>query len=185
MGLHVRIPVILELALARGHRVFSGPYDPNLVVLRGPGLPGEWDGLLHYVFRASEEGGWIEYIWPCATRPGVSYLRSPLNPSGTLVLEPGQYLGSHEPGLHHDRPALVQVGDMSGRRDNDRDSELDPGPQIYTGRFAANIHDVLTPDGLAGCIGLSARHRTELLQAHAVCAARTGKKVSLTLVVSG
>lgn len=177
------MPHALELVRKAGHRVFWGPFNANLVAVRGPGGPGDWDGILHYAFQERESGGWLVYAWPCATRPGVPFLMSPMNPEGTLVLEPGQYPRSHTPGLHKGRPALVQVRPVTGRRDNDHDAVLDPGQGLYTGLFRANIHDIVHPNDLAGCIGVQRPHRDELLAVHSRCAQHQGVDITLTVVV--
>jgi hypothetical protein len=181
---HNRLPLILERVEAAGHTVFFVPNSANLVVRRGPGGPGDWDGMLHLVWRPSLDSGWIEHSWPCATRPAPLYLRNPMNPQGTLLLEPGQYPLSHRVGHHKGRPALVQVRPVTGRRDNNRDEVLDPGPQLFTGMFGANIHDIGHPGQLAGCVGLVRVHMIELLVAvdRLVKSPGQGEEFTLTLV---
>lgn len=178
----MRLPLVLELVAVRGHLVFSKPRSANLVVQRGPGKPGEWDGLCTISYRDDDASGWTTYAWPCATRPGVPYLREPMNVGGTAVIEPGQYRLSHRRGLHHGRPALVQVGAVTVRRDPNRDAVLDPGGRLDTGLFGVNLHDVQHPNQLAGCIGLSSAHLAELLEVFEDLEPHNGPVVSLTVV---
>lgn len=178
----MRLPLHLELVRARGLRVFEGVRSCNLVVVRGPGNPGEWDGLATVSYRDTASSGWTCYSWPCATRPGVPYLTSPMNPKGGATIEPGQYSLSHRRGLHHGRPALVQVREVAVRRDADRDAVLEPGA-LDVGLFGVNVHDVASPSGLAGCIGLSPVHMAELLDVYDDLAPHQGADVSLTLVL--
>ena len=175
-----RIPQILELARARGHVVFTAARDANLVVLRGPGFPGDWDGLLHYAWNDGPRTGWTVLVWPCATRPGRPFLSDPPNAQGTAMYEPGQFRLSHRPGLHHGRRALVQVRPVTVRRYSQRDGDLfgEPGT-LDSGLFGCNIHDVITPQVFAGCIGLLPPHMAELLAAHEDLG---GGDVSLTVV---
>lgn len=177
-----RLPLVLELAARRGLVVFTAPRSANLVAQRGPGKPGEWDGLLTVAYRDTDGSGWTSYSWPCATRPGVPFLRDPMNPKGTAVIEPGQYRLSHARGLHHQRPALVQVGEVTVRRDPNRDSVLDAGGTLDRGLFGVNVHDITHPNQLAGCIGLSPPHLAELLDVYDDLVPHQGPRVSLSVV---
>jgi hypothetical protein len=180
----MRLPHPLSRVAALGLPVWPKPYDANLVVERGPGLPGDWDGVLTYAWTERDGGGWHLRSWPCATRPGRPYLEKPMNPEGTAILEPGRHKLSHRRGLHKGRPALVQMGPVTVRRDADRDAVVEPSAQTYTGLYGVNIHDVEHPNGLAGCIGLRPEHMPELLAAYDRLVPYSGAVVSLTLIVS-
>jgi hypothetical protein len=177
-----RLPHPLELVMDRGWLVFTAPRSANLVAVRGPGKAGDWDGVLYLAWVDTDGAGWTIHAWPCATRPGRVFLERPMNPLGTAVLEPGQYRKSHRQGLHKGRPALVQVGPVTVRRDGDQDALVEPGRQTYNGLFGVNIHDVTSPDHLAGCIGLSPLHTAHLLRAFSSLTATQGQDVTLTLV---
>lgn len=179
-----RLPHPLSRVDALGLPVWAKPYDANLIVERGPGLPGQWDGVLTYAWTEKDGGGWFLRSWPCATRPGRSYLEKPMNPEGTALIAPGRHARSHARGLHKGRPALVQVAPVTVFRDADRDGVLDPGARTYSGLFAVNIHDIAHPDGLAGCVGLLPAHMSELLTAYDRLAPYSGATVSLTLIES-
>lgn len=168
----MRLPFPLDLVHRRGLSVFDAPMSANLVVHRGPGGAGDWDGLCHLLWRETALSGWTSRVWPCVTRPGLRYVREPMNPKGTATLEPGQYRRSHRRGLHHGRPALVQVRPVTVRRSSGLD----------VGLFGVNVHDVADPNDLAGCMGLAAAHRDELLAAFDRLAAVQGPDISLTLV---
>lgn len=177
-----RLPLVLELVARRGLLVFTEARSANLVVQRGPGKPGDWDGLCTLSYRDAVGAGWTTYSWPCATRPGAPYLTQPMNPNGTAVIEPGQYRLSHRRGLHHGRPALVQVRPVTVRRDPNRDTILDPGGRLDTGLFGVNVHDIASPHQLAGCIGLGSGHLAELLDVYDDLAPHQGPDLSLTVV---
>jgi hypothetical protein len=176
----VNLPLPLEAVRAAGHRVFEMPYSANLIAHRGPGGPGEWDGWLYLGWRPAVESGWVVRAWPCATRPGWRYLRSPMNPGGTATIAPGQHRLSHARGLHRGRAALVQVGEVQVLRDPDRDLIYEP-VQPGTGT-ALNIHDVESPDNLAGCIGLRLGHLLELLACVDALVPHQGQRVTLTVI---
>lgn len=146
---------------AAGYLVFGTPYSANLLVERGPGVPGDWDGRLTFGFFDGI-GAWHERSVPCATRPGLRYLRSPMNPAGTAMLAPGQHRLSHARGVHNGRPALVQVVKaLPVLRDPDRDDVHEP--TIGSTGTGLNIHDVESPNDLAGCIGLTPDNMAQIL----------------------
>lgn len=176
-----RKPYPLELVRQRGHVVFGATRSANLIVVRGPGEPGDWDGVLYLAWVTGAGLGWEVHAWPCATRPGPGYVRSPINPAGCGMLAPGQNRLSHQRGLHRGREALVQVGAVAVLRDPDRDAILEPTvPEVNRGG-GLNVHDVVTPNDLAGCIGLARPHMLELLEVFDALA-KPGELVSLTVV---
>jgi hypothetical protein len=178
----MRLPYPLELAHNAGLPIFTAVKSPNLIAIRGPGGPGVWDGLLTLSYRDGVKSGWLTYSWPCATRPGTPFLRSPMNGAGTAILAPGHNPLSHRRGLHKGRPALVQREPVVVYRDNDRDNVVELHGQTVKGLFGINIHDIRHPNDLAGCIGVSPEHIGELLAAYDRTVAFAGPDISLTLV---
>lgn len=165
----------------KGHAIFTRPWSANLVVLRGDGGPGDFDGSIHLVY-ATDTGATIEHSWPAATRPGMPALRRPRNPEGVAVIAPGQYRLAYARGLHRGRPAMVQVGNVEVYRDDDRDKTLDPSRRRHRGVFAVNIHDTDNPDTLEGCIGMRPEHMRELLYLFEHHCEPISTHVTLTLV---
>lgn len=173
-------PAPLEQVRAAGHLVFGAVKSANLIAVRGPGGPGDWDGVLYLAWLPAVDAGWLLRAWPCATRPGLPFLRSPINPAGTATIAPGQYRLSHQRGWHRGRPALVQVGEVRVLRDPDRDDVYEP--VVPSTGTALNIHDVESPSELAGCIGLARPHLAELLAAFEALEPAQGPRVTLTLL---
>ena len=63
--------------------------------------------------------------------PSDLYLLNPINPLGTAIIKPGQYLGLWAKGYHKGRenhPALVQRNPIVVIRDFNRDAKLDFNP---------------------------------------------------------
>lgn len=179
----MRKPYPIDLVRSRGHLVFGEPFSANLIVVRGPGKPGDWDGVLYLAATVGTGTGWAIEAWPCATRPGPGFVRSPVNPLGCGMLAPAQNRLSHALGLHRGRPALVQVGAVAVLRDPDRDALLEPTvPEVNRGG-GFNVHDVNHPGELAGCIGLVKRHLDELLESYRDLARRFGREQRVTLTV--
>jgi hypothetical protein len=196
MGVRVTVlvPVLPEpIALAKnaGLKVFGAPFSANLIVIRGPGQPGDWDGQLTLSWVETPGGAWRSVSAPCATRPGKHYLQNPMNPRGTAVLQPGQFRGSHARGFHHAgtakaSAAWVQVGEVVVRRDGDRDEVLDALSAPLTDGSAINVHRVSDPNYLAGCIGVEAGPLDEMLEAFDWLAAKYRQPtVSLSVVEQG
>jgi hypothetical protein len=143
------VPEILRKVVEAGHCIFeSGPYDLNLVVVRRHlhGLP---DDLT--VSYQSEKGSWITESFPCTTTPSTKFLVNPVNPAGSAILVAGQYQGAYTRGKHRGRKAIVQVGEVTVYRDDNRDTIAnEDASSIQTGFFGINIHD--DRGGSAGCI---------------------------------
>lgn len=73
------------------------------------------------------------------TLPGWYYLQNPMNPSGTAIVKPGQYVDVYKIGNHYNQIALVLDGDITVYRDGNKDTTLDLN-KTETGNFAINIH---------------------------------------------
>lgn len=183
------IPPILRRVEALGFVVFdglkSGVGDPNLIVERAPALrAGSLDDLAHLVQRTPT--GWRDLAWPCSVDPGRRALASPSrHPGGVLVLATAQNLASHQRGLHRGRPALVQVGSVAFRRDDDGDDLVDPGGPVFVevGR-GANVHDDagVGAEASEGCVVAAKAAISELLAELARAEPWWGLRVSLTVV---
>lgn len=83
-----------------------------------------------------------EISWyTCTTNPGTHWLLNLLNPKGTAVLKPGQYLDTWKVGLHQGKyEALTQCANVTVFRDGDRDDIAEESKITETGIFGINIH---------------------------------------------
>jgi hypothetical protein len=145
-----------------GYKVFDNdtkPYNLNLVGLRTadstPNTFNDWE----YVFWKFA-GSWECMKFQITTDPGLYYLKTPMNPLGTAIVKPGQYLGMWAPGLHQGKyAALTQVKPVTVIRDFDRDNILDyTSGKEETGLFGINNHraiengrSVMVEKWSAGC----------------------------------
>jgi hypothetical protein len=186
------LPDPLDLARADGHIVFRGALNLNLIATRYAHPAGTWGDRLHAAWETRPDV-WHVTSWPCSTIPGPKYLRTPMNPKGCAIIAPGQWRGSHAPGLHNGRRALVQVGPVGVYRDNDRDGIPEPSAEVDIGMHGVNVHDVgygdPDPGELAGCVGLRGPDMDDLLDIVAMCGdargpsgKRYGTRTSLTLI---
>jgi hypothetical protein len=106
--------------------------------------PNAFDDEMHVFMNISpnKRKKWAYWVFKCTTDPGTYWLRNPMNPQGTAILNSGQYINSHAIGLHRGKyKALVQVGPVSVTRDYDRDAVLDfNNGKTQKGRYGINIH---------------------------------------------
>jgi hypothetical protein len=64
-----------------------------------------------------------------------------MNPKGTAVLKPGQYVDSWKLGLHQGKyEALVQAKPITVYRDNNKNDLAEENGKEDTGMFGINIH---------------------------------------------
>ena len=79
------------------------------------------------------------------TVPGTHWLKNLMNPKGTAVLKPGQYVNCWRIGLHNGYEALVQCAPITVYRDKNLDDKVD---QIAgtedKGLFQIDIHHAAT-----------------------------------------
>jgi hypothetical protein len=107
-------------------------------------VPNRFDDFITIFYR-KDDGTWLFHSYPATTDPGTYWLENPLNPQGTAILKAGQYLGSHEIGMHRGKyMALVQQRPVTVIREYDRKAVLDfMNGREDTGLFGINIHHAL------------------------------------------
>ena len=132
----------LKLALEqKGYRVFSRPYELNIVGVRAiTNVPNAFDDTI-FVFY-TDGTHWRLLNFPATTDPGMQYLKQPINNAGTAILKPGQYVDCYATGLHRGLyTALVQRAPVTVIRDFNRDGKLDfHSGKEQSGMFGINIH---------------------------------------------
>lgn len=138
------VQTVIRTLNALNYKVFDNdfkPYNLNIVGIRSadhtPNIFNDWE----YVFW-KYKGSWEVMKFQITTDPGLYYLKSPINPAGTLILKPGQYPGMWMPGKHKNKyPALVQAAPCTVVRDFNRDEVYDYNSgREETGIFGVNNH---------------------------------------------
>lgn len=97
--------------------------------------------------------------YSCTTNPGTHWLQNLLNPKGTALLKPAQYIDTWQIGMHQGKyEALVQAKPVTVYRDADKDIIAEETTVTETGMFGINIHranpsitSVLIDKWSAGC----------------------------------
>lgn len=82
-----------------------------------------------------------EHHWSITTLPGIPYLKNPINPKGSAILVPGQYLEAYGLGVYHGYQVLKQIAPVRVYRDRNKDVIFDKDPSsIEQGLFGIHIH---------------------------------------------
>lgn len=113
------------------------PYNLNIVGYRNRfGRVNHFDDIIAVYYE--KEGEWNHLSYQATTYPGTPNLVKPVNPIGTAILKPGQYL--YKIGKHKGQyEALVQAKPVTVYRDRNRDIVYDYDRE-ESGFFGINIH---------------------------------------------
>lgn len=136
------LAALVNALRVKSYQTYWRPYELNIVGVRADStVPNRFDDEIHVFFK-NNSGQWIHYIFPATTDPGTYWLKNPLNPQGTAILQQGQYKDAYQIGLHRGKYyALVQRKPVTVLRDYDRNAVLDFwNGTPDTGMFGINIH---------------------------------------------
>lgn len=152
---------IVKTQLKLGHKVFTEG-EVNIVYVEGVDLNGkvnadrmnEWNDV-RLCYDINNDKPRLIGSWKATTEPGWKYTSSPLNPQGAFRIAFGQYK-AWSVGWHKDHEALVQVGEIKGFRDRNKDGFRTGDPIVTGSNFGINQHwgyDMSLVDGAsAGCL---------------------------------
>jgi hypothetical protein len=151
---------ILTTLANKAYVINTRPFELNIVGVRKMNpIPNSFDDTIHVCYKR-KDGHWIINPFAATTDPGTYWLLTLMNPKGTAILKPGQYLNSHRMGVHRGKyQALVQQNPVSVWRDANKNNHLDFNNAIEeTGIFGINIHrakmkgiSINVNDHSAGC----------------------------------
>ncbi|HEY9300338.1 MAG TPA: hypothetical protein VIQ31_29055 [Phormidium sp.] len=153
---------IVRYMMAKDYHVSKGENLFNIVYLEGADedgspnsdAPNLWNDLRIVIEIKKDGTPKIIDCWSATTEPGRKYTVSPMNSGGAFRIEFGQYK-SWQVGTHKDHEALVQVSDLCGFRDGNKDYARSGDKQVE-GLFGVNQHwgyDMQTVEGAsAGCL---------------------------------
>ena len=121
----------------------KGNYNLNIIGIRTnikKKITNAYDDYLVVIYNT--EKGWTRQIYNITTKPGLYYMKSPVNNNGTAILVPMQYRSTWVIGKHKGKyEALCQKKPVFVFRDANRDSAYDIKPEtIDNGIFGINIH---------------------------------------------
>jgi len=139
----VNIRGLVRQLKRKGYKIFTRPYELNIVGVRANStIPDKFDDLI-YVFYKTNQGLWKGKAYPATTDPGTYWLKNPMNRKGSAILKEGQYIDAWIRRPHNGTyMALGQEGPVTVWRDYDRDAVLDwsNGKQDTGSGFGINIH---------------------------------------------
>lgn len=133
---------MLREACARNDYLFfeNGDYNLNIIGIRtNDNAANTFNDFICVAFKQS--GRWVLLTLDATTDPGLYWRLNPMNPLGTAVLVPGQYLGAYTLGLHKNKyPAFIQAKALPVYRDADKDGFIDTDGAVDEGWHGINIH---------------------------------------------
>ena len=111
-------------------------YDFQFIGVRSKAnLKNQFDDLFMVI-----ENDKISY-YTCTTNAGTHWLKNLLNPKGTAVLVPNQYVDTWKIGLHQGKyEAFCQAKPVTVYRDKDLNDKAEETAVTETGIFGINIH---------------------------------------------
>ena len=170
----------------------------NIVYVEGCNLDGtpnadtmnEWNDV-RSLLKIENKIPRIVALWKATTEPGWKYTNAPLNPDGAFRIAFGQYK-AWAVGWHKTHEALVQVGEITGYRDRNKDG-FRTGDRVVKGsEYGVNQHsgyNMLQVDGAsAGClVGQSTEGHLQFMQLvkSDLRYQANGRYVFLTTVIPG
>ena len=137
------IRTLLGVLKSKGYRIYSKPYELNIVGRRTDNTKANSFDDFIYIFYKNNDDDWEGYKAPSTTDAGTYWLEKPMQSKGTALLKGGQYVDTYKIDLHNGRYyALTQrLNPVVVIRDYDRNNVLDfNNGKEETGMFGINIH---------------------------------------------
>jgi hypothetical protein len=137
----LKFDVIKQMYNQKKYKFYTDAYDLNIFAIRAKDpVVDSFDDCIGIAY-VDEKGNQCLELAPGTTDPGLYWLKTPMNESGTAILKEGFYKSLWKIGMHKDYRALVQVNPVTYYRDNNRDDKLNliPGTEC-TGVIGTNLH---------------------------------------------
>ncbi|MES2386486.1 MAG: hypothetical protein V4543_00685 [Bacteroidota bacterium] len=188
----MNVSSVISVVVAKGWRVFTRPFELNIVGIRSANLRSNRFDDVMCVFWKDDAGTWQGRQYACTTDPGTFWLENPMQPQGTAFVCEGQFIDCWSQGLHRNQyKALVQRGPMNIVRGLARAEGIDWGnAKVIRGVYGIDLHRALrsgtsytVDEHSAGCQVLAeAEDFAELMQLADIHASRYGNHFSYSLV---
>ena len=137
------IRTLLGVLKSKGYRIYSKPYELNIVGRRTDNTKANSFDDFIYIFYKNNDDDWEGYKAKATTDAGTYWLEKPMQSKGTALLKGGQYVDTYKIDLHNGKYyALTQrLNPVVVIRDYDRNNVLDfNNGKEETGMFGINIH---------------------------------------------
>lgn len=138
-----QIKILLGVLKSKGYRIYSKPYELNIIGRRTDTTKANSFDDWIYIFYKNSDDDWEGYKAPATTDAGTYWLENPMQSKGTALLKAGQYTDTYQIDMHDGRYyALTQrLKPVVVKRDYDRNNVLDfNNGKEETGMFGINIH---------------------------------------------
>jgi hypothetical protein len=137
------IKTLLGVLKSKGYRIYSKPYELNIVGRRTDNTkPNSFDDFI-YIFYKNSDDNWEGYKAKATTDAGTYWLEKPMQSKGTALLKAGQYVDTYQIDKHRDKYYAVtqRLKPVVVIRDYDRNNKLDfNNGKEESGMFGINIH---------------------------------------------
>ena len=137
------IRTLLGVLKSKGYRIYSKPYQLNIVGRRTDTTKANSFDDWIYIFYTNSDDDWEGYKAPATTDAGTYWLEKPMQSQGTALLKGGQYVDTYQIDKHRDKYYAVtqRLKPVVVIRDYDRNNVLDfNNGREETGMFGINIH---------------------------------------------
>ena len=136
-----KMPATLSVKQQQQWLNMWGYRDSKNRSLTEDGVPGANTEFALNAYRQSVEQERMN-TYVITTEPGIYYQKQPMSPKGCAVIKPGQWTNAYSIGTHvkPDHAALVQTGNITVYRDNDKDGIAEATSAEESGLFGCNIH---------------------------------------------
>ncbi|MFC4262337.1 hypothetical protein ACFOWM_05585 [Ferruginibacter yonginensis] len=136
------IDQLLQYLAALNYIVYTQPWQLNIIGVRASIQPNNQFNDVLVVAYKNQVQQWVVHYCKGTTLPGRHWLTQPINPAGTAILQPNQYVDAYQIGWHRGAyKALVQVKPVTVYRDTNRNEVPDTvHMRTQTGLFGINIH---------------------------------------------
>lgn len=148
--LSVLFKKVNDLADKKKYIIFksnSRNYNVNIWFIRNSTITTDaFNDVCFLYWKEFKTNKWVGKLYKVSTNPGLYYLNSPQHKQGTAIVVPGQYIKTHKIDLHRkgtssEHEALChRNGVVLVYRDNNKDSILDIGGDIYRNGAGLNAH---------------------------------------------
>ena len=138
-----QIRTLLGVLKSKGYRIYSKPYQLNIVGRRTDTTKANSFDDWIYIFYTNSDDDWEGYKAPATTDAGTYWLEKPMQSKGTALLKAGQYVDTYQIDKHRDKYYAVtqRLKPVVVIRDYDRNNVLDfNNGREETGMFGINIH---------------------------------------------
>lgn len=134
---------VITLMHKKGYVIYEDPFKLNIYGIRSITKTVNVFNDRLGVFYKDYNGNWQNEHWAGTTKPGLYWLRNLINPKGTAILKPGQYVDTYAVDYHNGKYLAIcqRLKPVAVYRDKDKDAEYDfDESTVEWGMNGINLH---------------------------------------------